>query len=789
MKNKFINLFLISNIFLTNIYAYDINNSKLRISGSDMEQKKIDIKLDLGLGDNLLSNLEEKRDKEFDKLFNPIIEDLEEIKQKNMKRLNTDNMNLSSDGVSQKWMDFLQWDKIKKSVDKFKNKYKDKNGESIFNAKQYYLSSSSLNPFGNFREKLLENQENVKNKINNFDVFSKKTRSEIAKLNQKIDEYKGVDTFGLIYDNILSDKTKGKINSNTYMKDLLEGKDPGNVLLDFYRNQYPEYYPSKSKTTFKVFKAPFATNNLCDITKCLYSDECKDENGNDIKEEFQEKIKELRKKLIQQITYLAIKELMSEMYVMEYVRFAQKATSCSVQATIAASSNQLGLSKYIDVGQSTTEVLDISTGGTSGAKGKTTGTTSEAISTNNRKVADCLKIDDVHSKQEDNTDLKVAGNEQQVDLEEVTEGIAPLSIWIPFLAVGGDGKVNTSSATSEVADKETVKSCISEGQTATWKESFNSCMDASTDNDINFKFKINTSIKNLFKSVRKHKKIQCQMDKENAKKTNYNFSLLKYSNMLPSFINTTYNKYETYSENSEDLITAIKILIENSIKTNIDSTNSDTICLDSLYDSIKEGYEYKGCELNGELKTVSNLTDFNNLMNDYCQNISEEVIKNKDDETKLKENVDINIGINYCSKYYSKKSLKLENNFNIKNDNGSKLNVALELEYRQKDENGFKIDSEKYQKLFDETYKKMEMLSETELINICINNPMEEKEDGLKSPVYYYCKSFKSKMYDKILNEAINDFDNMTFDTESTNLRILEIEKKKKEIKNKFNID
>jgi len=799
-------LSLNTTLLAENVIDYQSENKTTSFSVDDSDGAyEVKGSFDLGLGDNLLEGLAAKRDKELDKIFNPLIEKLEKWKKRNMKLLNTDNLGNMKEGVESKWMSYIGFDDFKKAADKFKNKYKNEEGDSIFGAQEFYQESNGLNPFNHFREKLKESEDKVKQKINDFDVLSDNTREKLAKYSEKISKYTHIDSDKLVTDYVMKGKEMKQGSFGSYMKDLASGKNSGEMLMDFYQKQYPDYVAEKSSTVFKLPSILPKTNNLCDITKCLYSKSCIDPiDGHDLKKEYNKKLKELKEKMLVQGIYLATTTLMKEFAIMEYVDYAQKAMSCSVEATVSTLQSSLGIPDFF----STAGAVTLLNGAGDKAKNSTkTGedapTVGSAVAKNNQKVADCLKIDDTIAKSTKNIDGDVGLVEQQADTTVLSEFDVMVSIFIPFTAPGGDVKVSSSSATSKIADKAVVKQCIEEGKTDSWKASFNACMEAKSDSNYDFKQNMDFKIKKLFGKMRKHKKVQCILKKNTNKREKLNFSLLKYTAMLPSAISTQYNSTPSTTNNPKKALEAVKLLLEKKIPVIANKDNKNTICLESYLEASKEGIKplfceikVKGSDIDGSI--VDNLLDFDKKVNKYCSGISNNIInaenkldsykkafKNDTQDTDLEENIS---GLSYCMKYYKIKSFKLLNSGNTKANEDTKISYMLEMKYRDEEDVTYSVDIEAKTKLFEETFKKLDMLSETELYNVCVVNPPRESKTGLKSPVYYYCKSFKTKLFDKVLNQAKNEFDFGAFDFGATSIKIKSIEKRIQEVKTKYRI-
>jgi len=799
-------LSLNTTLFAEKVVDYQSQNKTTSLSIDDNDGAyEVKGSFDLGLGDNLLEGLAAKRDKELDKIFNPLIEKLEKWKKRNMKLLNTDNLGNMKEGVESKWMSYIGFDDFKKAADKFKNKYKNEEGDSIFGAQEFYQESNGLNPFNHFREKLKESEDKVKQKINDYDVLSDNTREKLAKYSEKISKYTHIDSDKLVTDYVMKGKEIKQGSFGSYMKDLASGKNSGEMLMDFYQKQYPDYVAEKSSTVFKLPSVLPKTNNLCDITKCLYSKSCIDPiDGHDLKEEYNKKLKELKEKMLVQGIYLATTTLMKEFAIMEYVDYAQKSMSCSVEATVSTLQSSLGIPDYFSTAGAVTLINGAGDKAKNSAKtGEDAPTVGSAVSKNNQKVADCLKIDDTIAKSTKNIDGDVGLVEQQADTTVLSEFDVMVSIFIPFTAPGGDVKVSSSSATSKIADKAVVKQCIEEGKTDSWKASFNACMEAKSDSNYDFKQNMDFKIKKLFGKMRKHKKVQCILKKNTNKKEKLNFSLLKYTAMLPSAISTQYNSTPSTTNNPKKALEAVKLLLEKKIPVIANKDNKNTICLESYFEASKEGIKplfceikVKGSDIDGSV--VDNLLDFDKKVNKYCSGISNNIInaetkldsykkafKNDTQDSELEDNIS---GLSYCMKYYKIKSFKLLNGGNTKANEDTKISYMLEMKYRDEEDTTYSVDIEAQTKLFENTFKKLDMLSETELYNVCVVNPPRESKTGLKSPVYYYCKSFKTKLFDKVLNQAKNEFDFGGFDFEATSIKIKSIEKRIQEVKTKYRI-
>jgi len=116
--NKIIILLLglITSIVSANPLTIDVTSNtvpdetkdwKIGMKNLKAEKTKVNISLDLGLGDTVFPGVEKAVIEKLDKAFNPIVDSLKEIKQKNVQRLNTDRLKGTKQKITNAFMNFI----------------------------------------------------------------------------------------------------------------------------------------------------------------------------------------------------------------------------------------------------------------------------------------------------------------------------------------------------------------------------------------------------------------------------------------------------------------------------------------------------------------------------------------------------------------------------------------------------------------------------------------------------------------------------------------------------------
>jgi len=774
---------LILSLFYSLSYSQTNNDPefKLQINNSgNYYQMKGSLKL--GLGDNLLSGVKEDIYKKIDDSVDPLIKKLKQLQEKNMKTFNTETYtgNTYSSNIGKSFTKLIGVDTTSKSTKKFKEKYKGGIGGFIFNNKKFSADTGGLNPFADFNKKFQDKISEINSEITSFSKVSDFVNSKLEDPIKTFDKYRKIDLKNLT-ENLLDTGSKNSA-SKQYLIDIASGKNSNVAFNNYYKKAYPNYFPEKSKVSFDFENRLPKTNNMCDITKCLFGD-CDSLSAAE-KQDFESKVEKLRKQLLKKAIYVMAKKLIQEFYINEYIQYAQRAMSCSVEASMAVTLDTMGFGVPI------TSTSGISNVKMNGSKSATNG---QSVKDSSKKTADCLRIDDYSSKTEENKDTKFAANAQGegVDFYGLTA-----SIWEPLMALGGEFKLQTDKPVKEFADKEHVNSCILQGKTITWKNSFNTCMETGETTEVKFNAKLQIMIQNLFEKLRKHKKLQCELSKELAKSEKLHFSLLKYSDMIPSLIETDYNNHS-----SSGFMDAVAYLLNKDIKINKIITDNQ-VCMDSVL-TAKENNTQKSCSLtvNSDSFSVdsnSSNEDIDKSFKDFCNSNGEYFLSLGNVKELMKTNNDfkkkafpIISDINYCSTYFKEKFIKPTISYDKVPMKTLYIETLLEMKYRYEDQNNFN------QNMFQnylQTFDYMSNLSYQEKITICenknaYNTPLMlvgkksknhndiYQNNYIESAIGKFCNAFKNEIINKELNKALNDFDTPNLDIGEINDEIKSVEK------------
>lgn len=764
-------------------------NRTLKLKVSKSNEYKAKGTLDLGLGDNLLGDLKREVYEAIDESVEPLIIKLEELKEENMRNLNTSNLTGQDHHktLGKSFMKMIGADGLTDSVKEFKEKNKGGIGPYLFGNEKFKASTSGLNPFADFNEDLKESVNDLKKSISEWNYLSDYMKENTKELQKDLDKYGKLDL-----ETLATSLTKGDSSAEaSFLTDLLSGKNPAESFDSYYKKAYPDFYPSKSAVSFTFDKSFPSTNNMCDITKCLIGGKCDDMPAGS-QEDFEKKVEELRKALIQKAIYVMIKKLIYEFYIMEYIQFAQRAMACSAEASIATAMDVFGI---VVPGMNTGAITGTSMGTTTAA------TNAQSSLDSSKETADCLRIDDSATKSEKNLDIKAAANAQG---EQSTIYPFTSAYWVPYLGLGGGAKFQTDIPLKEYASTVNAKQCILEGKTSTWKNAFNMCMENGETSQIKFNASLQITIKDLFEKLRKHKKVQCELTKELSKSEKMNFSLLKYSELIPSLIKTDYNSGNSNSY----FIEAVGELINTEVELNTMKTENQS-CLDSVLYSKEQGVS-KSCNMSVKdvsigISSDSEMDSITNTVRDFC-NATGKVIM---ESGKIKEQMDYEqknkqstftdkikpyiSDLNFCSNYFKERFTSNKSVFTKVDYNDLLLETILEMKYRAEDESNFdKIIIDNYK----ETFNYMDTLSFSEKENICnnknaYNSPnvyvknSEEDSDEIynnnyiESAIGKYCNAFKNEIINKELDKAFNDFDTPALDLSSVNSIIKDIAEEK----------
>jgi len=508
--------------------------SELPLKITKGKEIKTTLSYDMGLGDNLLQGLQNKIYKSIDNAVNPTINKLKKIQKHNMQMLNTDTYfgTGTGDRLSESWMKFLGFNDYSAVTKDFKEKNKGGIGYYIFNGKKWKGNSSSLNPFKKFNSEIAQKTLDIRNSVNNFTLLPKSVQQDLQNTSSSINKYLKLDLSDLTQQMI--SKENGKPIKN-YISNIVSGKSPEKAFDIYYKEAFPNFVPSNGKTTFTFSKALMPTNNMCEITKCLFGDKSCTLTQNQDANNLKKTAEKIRKALVKRALLVLVQKLIKEFFINEYIQFVQRSMVCSVEATMSTTSDTLGFNYNTTTGLQSVSSIKF---GNSNNSGIAT-TNSTALRNSARTVSKCLSVDDTTTKNETNIDIKASANEQG---QQVTVVPVTTATYIPFIGLGGGATFSTEKIAKKIAALSKNKACILKGKMETWKHAFNNCM---TNGEI-MKIKINSDLKleiqKLFGILRRHKKIQCQLSKKLANTNRFHFSLLKYSDLIPTIIESEYNK-------------------------------------------------------------------------------------------------------------------------------------------------------------------------------------------------------------------------------------------------------
>jgi hypothetical protein len=810
--------FILSTLLLVStVQAYETRNVEkeykymnMTINKSETEIK-IKADFDLGLGDNLMEGVFEKISKKIDDEIDPYIEKLEKYKKRNMQKLNSKNFLKGDEGdrMSEKWMEFIDFDSAEKSLKKFKKNNKSGISGSLFNGDKWKADSSPLNPFNHFRELVEEKTQEYKDKIDEWSILTDEQKEKLTKASEKFEKHRKISADSLLKQSL---EVKDANNKQSLLISLVKGDNPSEALDTFYKSEYPQFSSQPVKLSFSPMEAILPTNNMCDLTKCLFGD-CDikgmtKEEAEAKKEELVEKAEELRKALYQKAITLMATKLIKEFYVEEYIQYIQKAMSCSVEATMATTSDSLGFS-FSNPGTSFIQGATTDKAKPGTEQKEVAGTNAQSIKNSVQKTADCLRIDNEKTKTETNIDGTVGGHEQGTQTV-----IYPVqaAVFVPFVGVGGSVKGATDSSAKIYANKQQSKSCILEGKSQTWKDSFNTCMDSSSTTKKKIKADIKIEIGKLFKKLRKHKKVECELTKQKSETETLNFSLLKYTTLIPSLTDTD---KATGENDHKKFMESIALLINEDITISKIKTNNQ-VELSNIFLNMSEGGKTKVVKVvsvDGKettFDTSKTSEEVKESLRIFCNDVGEYILKSEKTIKKKFEDKDKDFieeinpfisDLNYCSDKYKEFSFKSKLKPITNTVKELKKKSILEYKYRMEGEN--KIDYGDLQSYMDnvsDTYTCMDEMSNKEKETICSNfdrnkqieditfNTTAEKlnqkysKKTVESAVEQYCVEYKSTIFDNIYESLVNDFDNPTISSSKSNTTLKEVEKQLEEL-------
>ena len=798
----------------------------------NITDKSFTLELDLGLGENVLQDLQDIFLSQLNNFFNPIILDLKEIQEENIKNLNFTESPMT--GVTNQFMSMLG---IKDGTF-LKNKQCDGKNESSYcdyANKNEYFGFSQLNPFNEIRIEI-ENQHkelvdqvkavgsNIKNQMNTaWDKAFKEFQ-----IDGPLDDF-----MEMVFDNeILTDYLMEEMQKHTFFKNksieseaimsLLSNpnKSASQIGKEYAEKTNPnlfDYNNIKSSFGVKVNDKPKITNNLCDLVMDMF------DKNSALQDKINERISEFRKELYKYIMYKVVEELTKNLEIITLIQHVQKMTQCSIEATIAAANTDSeGKAIFSSL---TSNALTAISAATKAAKQKNAKANTANDSDKNEKsktVQNCLEETEQKNKKEVNTQSKIGlANKGQLSFP-----LANLWTYIPFvnLAAGIKGK---TTFTEDQKTLQNLDRCVQEGKTSTWQAAYKSCLMGNSGLEFKIDSKLKKQIAKLFKTVRKNKKRNCEELEKAAKRNTYNFGKLKIafkpSPAVGPYVDNGTFKYFTGF---------VFKLVQAQIETPKDKSPEIALFYQEL-ESIRANEKYESEDSNGTIlptrkfKTMQDFIDCGGIdtvnggpyscsmpntvgLRNFCSYQVDELVRyHKFQEIIKKTTKDSKKETPEFGSIITNKLANIYHCTNILKDIIDKPVIQkIDIQYKEptdltKGSLSYLIDKkwllENNQITLNEYNKniviekgareKFKVLSKEEKIQICVNS--NKNEDLLNTSIMYQlCKEFKISIFKETFSNALNQFKTVNIDNEEvTNAELLNIKVEKEKFIKQFELN
>jgi hypothetical protein len=533
--------------------------------------------LDLGLGDPILPGAAKKINEKLDKIFDPLIEEIEEIKQKNMEELNSDNLYNKGDGqkINKGFLRIIGLDE-----EKLKEIYKivgcpvnitDTGGNNYKNlalcSKPNHYNAIEISFLASIREGIEKAAEKVKDKwkekglkkinkqIANFERQEKATKARISKaltgseeinifetntFNSSSYYQKNIDEY--CKSNFSSNDTdlQNKINNKCGSKENLNEKSRcenkiranANLKSNACKSGFSGSKSNYAKLTYDYIQnfqgiegnyvpvklqyesqKAFKNVNACELLEKLESDDPKERM--EIDRIMEEKKEALKEGIETQVMSIALTSLVKMLPEYFTMQHALNAMQCAITANMATS-------KEIKVELSEGEQKDIldAEEGMSTAIGEIMNEGAEMMGfTQSVKGTSKIYKEVKHCISKE---LKESGDKREIvfDIRVDSTGIViPITPVTPsgFYANMPSSLGLSASGQTNLTKQDTktrLKDCITTARSKAFSSIYKECIDEGQKLKLDLSFSLMPEIAKFSKIKRDEKKIQCILDQK-----------------------------------------------------------------------------------------------------------------------------------------------------------------------------------------------------------------------------------------------------------------------------------
>jgi len=803
------------------------------------------MEFDLGLNENLLQETQDWVVGYIDDFINPYIQELQDLKEQNIKNLNysrspdsgASNMILSlfniNDGL------FIEATKICKA--------EDTQSYCNFSDKSQFFTVSSINPFNSFREEVLANYDVIISNIESVEADFKNMVNEAwdkAFADLSIDGPLN-DAVKLVYSDPLTNTLLEEIEDNKYLQnhkaeskaiqDLLSDptKTPEMVALDYAKNTNNIYDTNKVGLEYGANVSPLDNdipNNLCDLAMEMF-----DVNSN-IQEKINERLSKLRKELYKYAVQLLIEELTNNLEQITIAQEISKATQCAIEATISVAN--ASFDKYTGFSFANIDYSGITSKTQNPKGGESVSSDTSTIDLATSIAQKCTQ--EINDKNTKDTELQFQGGLTNYSTITV---LYPTPIYMfnysPWSNLALSGKGKTNAITNAMKVKTDYENCLTKAKSEAWLTAYQFCVNGNSQLEFKITSSIKSEVANLFNSVRKVKKKNCEMF-DNAEKND----ILLFSSIKTVFeqkpITPIYNMDGTW----DYFGSVVSKLVQAKVNIPDDKSNQIALYYKEL-EKIKseEPFEKKASDGTTIIKTrhFNNMGDFMNCGDLDPQtsapwNCSWTSLSTKDNELNLKK-----VGLrNFCS-YTAQEVIKPSNwaiildNINSKNGKDtviypkrihqllsdlhhcSEILVKLKKEPIKKHSSTIVTDFDKATSVAAVDYlidrqvllknkiitaqdykrdvmsvdiatKNFNKLNEYDKFELCVNS--QKKEDILHlSFLYKFCKEYKIDLFTKLFRDAKISFkEDLNLEKGTLPREIRKVREKISELQKKYKV-
>jgi len=537
----------------TSTIKNEVKDWKIGMKNLQSEKQSVNIEIDLGLGDTVFPGVEREVIDKLNKAFDPIVEKLEEIKGKNIQRLNTNKIKKAGTKLTNGFMAFMGIDEGR--IDKLLNYVRctpdsqsEPNKAICIQTLDYSEQEEAL--LGGLQKKIKEAKKNIMEAYKNN--ISNRAQILIDQLKEKekmINDFlpKTLDT--TIQDSLRNILTKGcdvvkeRITSGT---NSLEGDVVGALCDAKINEDYTKYYNLisgvKGLESFSLEESFYYTGGLkskkvdaCKILEQLNSNNF--EVRQEAKENLQKKAKEFQEKIKGEIINVVAEEVMRSIPKLLIKQQSLDIPYCIVVANVKLAKQNSGTN---DSGGDASSVLDDITGIFSSLADAGSSMFGDGEGSVKKRMEKCYKeIKDAKDAtgEKQSKEVGFALDETMAEIPLIGFTLGFFAGWIPDISIEWESNL------AAIDEQTKLQNCIGATNDDKFNKIFQECMEGKQDFQLfNLDNPLLVQLQSLSNLLQIKKRQTCLFDQKDFNKTiphkdgavnvNINFLIDKLPNLV-----------------------------------------------------------------------------------------------------------------------------------------------------------------------------------------------------------------------------------------------------------------